>query len=397
MRFQTRVCRRAKREQRRILRADRRCRHGGPYPFEIRLRMLQQATEDVALKEAIRRSLLEEEAKKNVENNSAAAASQTHPAENDALKSSQESGNAVKKDAPESAQEPDNVAKVVDAIGMTVGQCALIVGAVVNDIIESRRKANEAVSVAAASREPIDAIMLTKSPSNEVLGMGGKEPDGTISLCNVPESIAEQASQLSSERMKELQDPEAKISLVEDEENPEAKISFVEDEEKGLPHLASEETEKCQERVENIVGGSPEDEWDVVDSGRDVLAAIGSALYREDLSRSAEELSSRNFDAEKSPEVKKVDSDISWVSSVSSVETLDSEESDNISCPEAPLSAVVLARWDEELKQLRQLGFSDDRKSLEALETLEAAELGVDSDVAVSVNEAANWLLNHAE
>lgn len=58
------------------------------------------------------------------------------------------------------------------------------------------------------------------------------------------------------------------------------------------------------------------------------------------------------------------------------------------------ISSTVLSRWDTELKQMHELGFLDDRKNVDALEHLEAASMGVDSDDPVTVNGAIDYLLS---
>lgn len=58
-----------------------------------------------------------------------------------------------------------------------------------------------------------------------------------------------------------------------------------------------------------------------------------------------------------------------------------------------PLSPVVLAKWDAELKTLHELGFLDERKNVDTLEHLEAAHLGCDSMDKVTVNAAVDILL----
>jgi len=60
-----------------------------------------------------------------------------------------------------------------------------------------------------------------------------------------------------------------------------------------------------------------------------------------------------------------------------------------------PISAVVLAKWDTELKQLHELGFLDDRINTNALEQLEASHLGCGSDEAVTVNAAVEHILKN--
>lgn len=78
-------------------------------------------------------------------------------------------------------------------------------------------------------------------------------------------------------------------------------------------------------------------------------------------------------------------------SSVSSVPTsIDSIFTNN------EISPLVLSRWASELKELHEMGFLDDHRSIEALEHLEAANIGVDSEDTVTVAQAVNFLLaNH--
>ena len=40
-----------------------------------------------------------------------------------------------------------------------------------------------------------------------------------------------------------------------------------------------------------------------------------------------------------------------------------------------PLSPVLIAKWGEELRQLRELGFLNERQNVDVLEGLEAAHL----------------------
>mmetsp|Transcript_63154 Transcript_63154/g.186635 ORF Transcript_63154/g.186635 Transcript_63154/m.186635 type:complete len:601 (+) Transcript_63154:750-2552(+) len=63
----------------------------------------------------------------------------------------------------------------------------------------------------------------------------------------------------------------------------------------------------------------------------------------------------------------------------------------------AAIAPPVLARWADQLKVLRQLGFTDDHMSVDALETLHAANMGVDSTDEVTVGDAVNYLLKKAE
>ncbi|KAL7542911.1 hypothetical protein ACHAXR_012759 [Thalassiosira sp. AJA248-18] len=57
------------------------------------------------------------------------------------------------------------------------------------------------------------------------------------------------------------------------------------------------------------------------------------------------------------------------------------------------LSPVVLAKYDTELHQLHELGFLDDRKNVDVLESLEASHVAVDSTEKVTINAAIGRLL----
>lgn len=59
----------------------------------------------------------------------------------------------------------------------------------------------------------------------------------------------------------------------------------------------------------------------------------------------------------------------------------------------SPLSSNIWSRWGVEILMLRDLGFENDHKSVEALESLQAANIGVDSSDLVTVEQAADLLL----
>lgn len=58
------------------------------------------------------------------------------------------------------------------------------------------------------------------------------------------------------------------------------------------------------------------------------------------------------------------------------------------------IAPVVLHRWEDELRQLHELGFLDDRANVDALGHFEAANLGVDSDDPININTVVEYLLN---
>merc|ERR1712038_421497 len=80
--------------------------------------------------------------------------------------------------------------------------------------------------------------------------------------------------------------------------------------------------------------------------------------------------------------------------SVSDVSVEGSVPGDASTIVSREISPVVLSRWDTELKELHELGFLDDEKNVNALGHLEAANMGVESDDPVTVNDAVNYLLS---
>mmetsp|Transcript_17984 Transcript_17984/g.41963 ORF Transcript_17984/g.41963 Transcript_17984/m.41963 type:complete len:590 (+) Transcript_17984:246-2015(+) len=58
-----------------------------------------------------------------------------------------------------------------------------------------------------------------------------------------------------------------------------------------------------------------------------------------------------------------------------------------------PLSPVLVAKWDEELRQLRELGFRNERQIVDVLEGLEAAHLMANSDDKISLDAVINKLV----
>lgn len=121
--------------------------------------------------------------------------------------------------------------------------------------------------------------------------------------------------------------------------------------------------------------------WQVVDEdGENVTDAmvaqaaqmLGSALFESDANVAS---ANDNNDA--------TNSFVSGLTSVPSITTTKSE-----------ISPVLLNRWEDELRQLHELGFLDDHANVEAFGHLEAANMGVGSDDIITVEKVVNFLLN---
>jgi hypothetical protein len=81
--------------------------------------------------------------------------------------------------------------------------------------------------------------------------------------------------------------------------------------------------------------------------------------------------------------------------------TTDSVSSGLTSVPtiasKSAISAVVLQRWEEQLKQLHELGFLDDHANVDALGHLEAANIGVGETAPIRIDTVVEHLLKQKE
>jgi len=120
--------------------------------------------------------------------------------------------------------------------------------------------------------------------------------------------------------------------------------------------------------------------WEVVNEDGKMMAQaaqmLGSALFQSDANVASSE---NNVDDE--------DLGTSVVSGLTSVPSITTTKSE--------IAAVLLTRWEDELRQLHELGFVDDHANVEALGHLEAANIGVDSDDVIKVEQVVDFLLQN--
>jgi hypothetical protein len=142
------------------------------------------------------------------------------------------------------------------------------------------------------------------------------------------------------------------------------------------------------EANENIIDG--DDDFDDDDSGSwhvvpgdEVLgrmaSALGSALFNSEMQRSSEALPQPT---------KSVTADGFDGSTVSSIGTSVANVTISSTVP-----SVQLERWSAQLNQLHELGFGNDQQSVDILETLTAANIGVDNNEEVSVERVINTIM----
>lgn len=117
--------------------------------------------------------------------------------------------------------------------------------------------------------------------------------------------------------------------------------------------------------------------WEVLDAdGKSIdnmvaqaAQMLGSALFQSDMASDNDGIGSGGD---------------SFLSGLTSVPSLKSK---------SEISSVLLSRWEQELRQLHEFGFLDDHANVDALGYLEAANIGVSSDDAVTINAAVDYLL----
>jgi hypothetical protein len=130
-----------------------------------------------------------------------------------------------------------------------------------------------------------------------------------------------------------------------------------------------------------------------------VASSIAEALKSSDNFKSANASSQTDAavkeDKVEKPKTEEAEDDWSVVSDTKSKakEVATEEETDKSVTSVEPISPVVLAKWDAELKQLHELGFLDDRINTNALESLEASHIGCNSEETVTVNSVVEYLL----
>ncbi len=275
-----------------------------------------------------------------------------------------------KKVGLENFRDNENASKAIDVIGMGIIQSASIFASVLCDIMENSQKTQDTSNNTVPNLEQLH----TGSVSFQDEEVESKLKDVSYAadfdeLLSLSIQAAIHSSPcLSTDAVEQL-----------NSEN----------------YLEVKHKDTLKEPVCSTVESSNEDEWNMVESGEDALVTIGSALYREDLVRSTVELY-----VNKDPNAEPALRGNECVSSASPSVELKSRDAEGLSCThnvQESNNPVLLARWDKELDELRQMGFIDDLKSLEALETLEAAEIGVNSENGITTTMAVNWLLNNAE
>jgi hypothetical protein len=277
---------------------------------------------------------------------------------------------AEKKVGPENYRDDEKAAKAVDVIGMGIIQSASIFASVLSDIMENCQKTQDTSNNTVPHLEQLH----TGPVSFEDKEVEGKLKDVSYAADVdelLPLSLQDAIHSspcLSADAVEQLNSDD---------------------------YVEVKHQNTLTEPVCSTVESSNEEEWNMVESGEDALVTIGSALYREDLVRSTVAVHV-NEDENVEPDLKGNE----CVSSASPSFELKSRVAEGLSCTHnigESHNPVLLARWDKELDELRQMGFIDDLKSLEALETLEAAEIGVNSENGITVTMAVNWLLNNAE
>merc|ERR1711862_1058395 len=194
--------------------------------------------------------------------------------------------------------------------------------------------------------------------------------------------------------------------------------SFVDDTEGSLAGAIGRTLDVCVQAIEEAVvdgnqptAGSAEDAVaatasDVFSVASSVFTGVSKVLEAvEDANKDTDrDASFQSADEVKVEDVASDDEEWSIVSDEKEkarakdagiVGTLNVEEEKDLSIlGTEPLSPVLTAKWDTELRQLHGLGFLDDRKNLDALAHLEAAHLGCNSEEEISSDSVVGRLLD---
>lgn len=175
--------------------------------------------------------------------------------------------------------------------------------------------------------------------------------------------------------------------------------SFTDDASGDIAAFVGETLDRMADAIEDlnevdgtkIVDGEEEDEdelshtssgsgWSVVDEEQRIarsMEALGSALFHSDL---------RSSEGEEVTAVSALSHDS--LSTATSVPTTIRSLAVG-----TEVSPVQLERWAMQLQQLHELGFLNDAASVDVLETLAAANIGVDSDDEVTVQQVIDAMM----
>lgn len=183
------------------------------------------------------------------------------------------------------------------------------------------------------------------------------------------------------------------------------------DPEMGCTILEGESSSKSEGSgnviVEDASNASSKDDWQLLDEDGEVSSdemiaqaaqILGSALFQSDISENQEPATTTTDN--NNPSSKMEESDLTGESAFSKEEnsisksTISSVPTDVSSIfATHDIHPVALSRWQNELHELHTMGFLDDHRSIEALEYLEAANIGVESNDPVTVEQVVNFLL----
>ena len=146
----------------------------------------------------------------------------------------------------------------------------------------------------------------------------------------------------------------------------------------GTKIVDGEEEDEDDDEVSDTSSGSG---WSVVDEEQRIarsMEALGSALFHSDLRSSTE--------GEQVTAVSALSHDS--ISTATSVPTTIRSLAVG-----TEVSPMQLERWALQLQQLHELGFLNDASSVDVLETLAAANIGVDSDEEVTVQQVIDAMM----
>jgi len=276
------------------------------------------------------------------------------------------------------ADESDRIGVGISATAAAIAVAKILQNCQTSDSQESNNK-EEAGSLKKSTDDDIDAASLTLMQAKDLVDAYDKDVASHMSLVQAEAKF----DAASKDEVDIVVSPtcSAQITiepidtLVLQIEKPQLESSTSSDSGEMILDGDEDNEDDLSEGTEST---SSNCSWEVVNEDGKMMAQaaqmLGSALFQSDANVAS---SDNNVDDEVLG-----NSVLSGLTSVPSITTTKSE-----------IAAVLLNRWEDELRQLHELGFLDDHANVEALGHLEAANIGVDSDDAIKVEQVVDFLL----
>lgn len=276
------------------------------------------------------------------------------------------------------ADESDRIGVGVSATAAAIAVAKILQNRQPSDSQEPKKK-EEAGSVEESPGDDSDAASLTLMQATDLVDAYDKDVASHMSLAQAKAEVdaasKDEADIIVSPTCSAQITIEPIDTLVLQIEKPQLESSTSS---KSGEMILDGDEDNDDDLSEGTESTSSNCSWEVVNEDGKMMAQaaqmLGSALFQSDANVAS---SDNNVDDEVLG-----NSVVSGLTSVPSITTTKSE-----------IAAVLLTRWEDELRQLHELGFLDDHANVEALGHLEAANIGVDSDDVIKIEQVVDFLL----